>query len=122
MQSIADKMKDDIKYIGSIKAKLIHNEIWSDQMLSDHLSKTNNIESIEVSNDRNRLFISTKGQNDIKLEDSCQQLLDTHRNTIRNLLDSKELEVLDSLGTKKIIHIMCHTSNIPLNNTIMLTI
>ena len=122
MQSIADKMKDDLKYIGTIKSKLIYSNIWSDQTLSDLLYKTDGVCSIEVAHDKNRLFISTKKGYEGKLKDSFQQLLDINRSMIENLLDSKELEVLESLGTKKISNIMCHMSHIPANNTVIVSI
>jgi len=117
--TIADKMKDHINTMNSVKIKLIKEDIWSADKISDSLKDHKDIDHIEISDNKDRLYIHMKpshtaSKNCIDLNSynaissSTKKIVD---NT-KSMLSSNELGCIKELGMSKAMSMMYNLYNV----------
>ena len=133
MESISDVMKEHINHLSSIKTKLIKEGIWSAESIANKLKSINEINSIKIANNKDKLYVNLKNCDEIttnKLDcNICENLsmkthevLNKNKKKIDNILNEEEKEYYKHLGTKKISTMMCHISPLPMNNLVIMNI
>lgn len=122
MSIVADKMKDNINSITSIKTKLVRNSIWDADKISECLSKNKDIEKINISDNKDRLYLHMKdgkGPQNNNLEIGVYNKISNYtekmiKGNIGNLLDDREKQYIKEYGLNKTLNMMYHLA--PLAN------
>lgn len=120
MSNIADKMKDSINSINTIKTKLIRSSIWTAEKISECLSKSKDIENINVSDNQDRLYLKMKdgsSPNSNELEVNSYDKITNYtskmvKNAINTVLNDQEKQYIKEYGLKKVVDMMYHIAPI----------
>ena len=120
MSSIADKMKDDINSVTSIKTKLIKSSIWTAEKISACLSKNKDIENINVSDSKDRLYLKMKDDkilNSNELEVKSYDKITNYtgkiiKNGMNDVLNDQEKSYIKEYGLNKVVSMMYHIAPI----------
>lgn len=127
MSIIADKMKDNINSLTSIKTKLIKSSIWTAEKVSECLSRNKDIENIDISDTKDRLYIKMKdgSTNSNELEVSSYNKISNYtgkiiKNNLDGVLNDQEKQYVKEYGLNKVVNMMYHIA--PINNQRMMVI
>ena len=111
--TIADKMKDHINTMSKVKIKLIKQNIWSADAISDSLKTHKDIDHIDISDSKDRLYIHMKPNHKKSMNcmdmDSYESISNTTKkivNTKKSLLDHNEMSCIKELGINKAMNMM----------------
>ena len=120
---VADKMKDHINTMNNVKIKLIKQNIWSADKISDTLKTHKDIDHIDISESKDRLYIHMKPSHESKMNcidlgsynsisNSTKKIMNPRSNSIKSILDSDELGCIKELGINKAMNMMYNLYNV----------
>ena len=116
--TVADKMKDHINTMNSVKIKLIKEDIWSADKISDSLKDHKDIDHIDISDGKDRLYIHMKPSHstsknciDLNSYDIISNSTKKIVSSTKSLLDSNELGCIKELGMGKAMNMMYNLYN-----------
>lgn len=124
--TIADRMKDHITIMNNIKVKLIKNNIWSADTVVSSLKSHKDIDNIDVSESKDKLYIHMKKGNPninsmdldtyYSISEFTKKIINPRSNAIKNTLNDTEIKCIKDLGIDKATNMMYHLYNIPNRN------